>query len=114
MSRWRGDLRYFFPPKLNVFDKAKERETLLRVSAPTITGLMMKRVLSTEHDRVVLTEAGVSIDRELVPSSSPLAIDKEGRAAAPCIENHDPSQTLLLIKYVINNRRISDYVKGVT
>ena len=76
----KGAYVIFCPPKLDVFDEAKERGYIAAGFCPGDYGLMMKRVLASENDRIVLSEAGVSINGELLPSSSPLATDKEGRA----------------------------------
>ena len=76
----KGAYVIFCPPKLDVFDDAKERGYIAAGFCPGDYGLMMKRVLAAENDRIVLTEAGVRINGELLPSSSPLATDKEGRA----------------------------------
>ena len=76
----KGDYVIFCPPKLDIFDEAKERGYIAAGFCPGDYGFMMKRVLAAENDRIVLTEAGVSINGELVPSSSPLTTDKAGRA----------------------------------
>jgi conjugative transfer signal peptidase TraF len=76
----KGAYVIFCPPKLDIFDEAKERGYITAGFCSGDYGLMMKRVLAAENDRIVLSEAGVSINGELVPSSSPLAIDKQGRA----------------------------------
>lgn len=76
----KGAYVIFCPPRLDVFDEAKERGYITAGFCPGDYGLMMKRVLAMGGDAVTSMDEGVSVNGELLPLSAPLATDKAGRA----------------------------------
>ncbi|SOD42767.1 conjugation peptidase TraF. Serine peptidase. MEROPS family S26C [Nitrosovibrio sp. Nv4] len=75
----KGAFVIFCPPRLALFDEAKARGYITAGFCPGEYGLMMKQVVATEHDTVVVGENGITINKVLQPSSTPLRMDKAGR-----------------------------------
>lgn len=75
----KGAYVLFCPPKLGVFDDAKERGYIGAGFCPGDYGYMMKRVLAAEDDVVSVADNGVRVNGELLPHSRPIQADKAGR-----------------------------------
>ncbi len=75
----RGAYVLFCPPKLGVFDDAKERGYIGAGFCPGDFGYMMKRVLAAKDDAVAVTDDGVRVNGELLPLSAPIKADKANR-----------------------------------
>ena len=67
------------PPKVGVFDDAKERGYIGVGFCPGDYGYMMKRVLAAKNDAVTITAEGVRVNGELLPLSAPIEADSAGR-----------------------------------
>ena len=67
------------PPKVGVFDDAKERGYIGAGFCPGDYGYMMKRVLAAKDDAVAVADDGVRVNGELLPLSAPIKADKAGR-----------------------------------
>jgi conjugative transfer signal peptidase TraF len=75
----KGAYVLFCPPKLGVFDDAKERGYIGAGFCPGDYGYMMKRVLAAKDDAVAVAVDGVRVNGELLPLSAPIKADKAGR-----------------------------------
>jgi len=67
------------PPKVGVFDDAKERGYIGAGFCPGDYGYMMKRVLAAKDDAVSVADDGVRVNGELLAHSKPIQADKSGR-----------------------------------
>jgi len=67
------------PPERSEFDLAKERGYIGAGFCRGGYGKMMKKVVASHHDVVSVTDAGVTINRTLIPASQPLEADSMGR-----------------------------------
>ena len=76
----KGAYVMFCPPKLGVFDDAKERGYIGAGFCEGGYGYMMKRVLAAKDDAVTVSDDGVRVNGELLAYSAPLHTDKAGRA----------------------------------
>jgi conjugative transfer signal peptidase TraF len=76
----KGDYVWFCPPRVSVFIDARERGYLAAGFCPGNFGYMMKRVLAAEGDDIKIDMGGVRINGVLLPLSTPLKVDKAGRA----------------------------------
>ena len=75
----RGAYVLWCPPKVGVFDDAKERGYIGAGFCPGDYGYMMKRVLAAKDDAVAVADDGVRVNGELLPLSAPIKADKVGR-----------------------------------
>jgi len=75
----KGDYVLFCPPHVSVFDEAKERGYIGAGFCPGGYGYMMKRILAAKNDTVAITTEGVRVNGELLPFSTQIKADKEGR-----------------------------------
>ena len=75
----KGEYVLLCPPPSNVFDKAKQRGYFGAGFCPGDYEYLMKKVLAAKKDRVVLADDGVHVNGELLPFSTPLIADKQGR-----------------------------------
>jgi conjugative transfer signal peptidase TraF len=69
------------PPKVGVFDDAKERGYIGAGFCPGDYGYMMKRVLAAKDDAVSVADDGVRVNGELLPIASP---SRPTRPVGPC------------------------------
>ena len=76
----RGAYVKFCPPPSAVFDEAARRGYLQVGFCPGGHGPLLKRVLATQGDRVVVASDGVRINGQPVPRSAPMQTDGRGRA----------------------------------
>ena len=67
------------PPPGNVFDEAKQRGYFSAGFCPGDYEYLMKKVLAAKKDKVSISDDGVRVNGELLPFSSPLIADKQGR-----------------------------------
>lgn len=84
----KGEYVIFCPPQTALFDEARERGYIGAGSCPGNYGYMMKRVLGTGNDRIVLTDEGLRINGSLLLLSKPLKTDKAGRMMPRYSFNH--------------------------
>jgi conjugative transfer signal peptidase TraF len=84
----KGEYVIFCPPPTALFDEARERGYIGAGFCPGNYGYMMKRVLATGNDRIVLTDEGLRINGSLLLSSKPLETDKAGRMMSRYSFNH--------------------------
>lgn len=84
----KGEYVIFCPPQTALFDEARERGYISAGFCPGNYGYMMKRVLATGNDRIVLTDEGLRINGSLLPLSKPLETDKAGRMMPRYSFNH--------------------------
>ena len=75
----KGAYALWCPPKVGVFDDAKERGYIGAGFCAGGYGYMMKRVLAAESDTVAVTDDGVRVNGELLPLSKPIQADAAGR-----------------------------------
>ncbi len=75
----KGAYVMFCPPKVGVFDDAKERGYIGAGMCPGGYGYMMKRVLAVKDDSISVADDGVRVNGELLPLSAPRAADAAGR-----------------------------------
>lgn len=75
----KGAYVLFCPPELAVIAEGKRRGYLAPGLCPGDYGYLMKKILATETDAVVISGAGVSVNGKLLPLSVPLATDRTGR-----------------------------------
>lgn len=76
----KGAYVLFCPPKVSVFDDAKERGYIgAGFCRPGNYGYMMKRILAAKDDAVSIADDGVRVNGELLPYSRPIPADKAGR-----------------------------------
>jgi len=70
----------FCPPQDAVFDMAMDRSYINRGDCPGGYGLLLKRVFAQSGDRVLIDQAGISVNGEHLPNSAQLKIDTDGYA----------------------------------
>ena len=75
----KGEYVLLCPPPSNVFDEAKQRGYFGAGFCPGDYEYLMKKVLAAKNDTVVLADDGVRVNGELLPFSTPLIADKQGR-----------------------------------
>ena len=75
----RGAYVLWCPPKVGVFDDAKERGYIGAGFCPGDYGYMMKRVLAAKDDAVTIADDGVRVNGDLLPYSALHKADKGGR-----------------------------------
>jgi conjugative transfer signal peptidase TraF len=75
----RGAYVMFCPPKIGVFDDAKERGYIGAGLCSGGYGYMMKRVLAANDDSISVSDYGVRVNGELLPLSVPRVTDTAGR-----------------------------------
>ncbi len=69
----------FCPPPTDIFAVAKERGYIGVGFCPGEYGYMMKQVSAVGGTTVLVTEAGVLVDGQMLPNSTPLTTDLAGR-----------------------------------
>lgn len=67
------------PPKVDVFDYAKERGYIGAGFCTGGYGYVMKRVLGVKADAVAVANDGVRVNGVLLPHSAPIKADRAGR-----------------------------------
>ena len=75
----KGEYVLLCPPPGNVFDEAKQRGYFGAGFCPGDYAYLMKKILAAKKDTVVLADDGVHVNGELLPFSTPLLADKQGR-----------------------------------
>jgi conjugative transfer signal peptidase TraF len=75
----KGAYVMFCPPHNRVFVAAKERGYIGAGFCPGEYGYMMKRILATKNDIVVINEEGVRVNGVLLPHSAQRKVDAAGR-----------------------------------
>ena len=75
----KGEYVLLCPPPGNVFDEAKKRGYFGAGFCPGDYAYLMKKILAAKKDTVVLADDGVHVNGELLPLSTPLLADKQGR-----------------------------------
>ena len=75
----KGEYVLLCPPPSNVFDEAKKRGYFGAGFCPGDYAYLMKKILAAKNDTVVLADDGVHVNGELLPVSTPLIADKQGR-----------------------------------
>ena len=76
----KGAYVMFCPPRVGVFDDAKERGYIGAGFCPGGYGYMMKRVLAAKDEAVSIDDDGVRVNGSLLPLSVPIRADGAGRA----------------------------------
>jgi conjugative transfer signal peptidase TraF len=66
-------------PPNNVFDEAKKRGYFGAGFCPGDYEYLMKKILAAKKDKVSISDDGVRVNGELLPFSTPLSADKQGR-----------------------------------
>jgi conjugative transfer signal peptidase TraF len=69
----------FCPPKVGVFDDARERGYIGAGMCPGGYGYMMKRILAAKNDSISIADDGVRVNGNLLPFSMPRKFDAAGR-----------------------------------
>lgn len=77
-----GDLVFICPPQTSTMREARERGYLRSGLCPGGVAPLVKSVIAVAGQRVEV-EAGVSVDRRSVPSSSVVQLDGQGRRMTP-------------------------------
>ena len=75
----KGEYVLLCPPPGNVFDEAKQRGYFGAGFCPGDYEYLMKKVLAAKNDKVSISDDGVRVNGELLPFSTPLSADKQGR-----------------------------------
>lgn len=75
----KGVYVFWCPPKMGVFDVAKERGYIGAGFCPGHYGYVMKRVLAAKDDAITVADEGVRVNGELLALSNLLKVDKGGR-----------------------------------
>ena len=75
----KGAFVYFCPSRSTVFDMAKELGYISAGFCPGGYGHLMKKILATQNDVVIIGKAGVQINGQWLPLSTPLLTDGAGR-----------------------------------
>ena len=75
----KGEYVLFCPPPGNVFDEAKKRGYFGAGFCPGDYEYLMKKILAAKKDKVSISDDGVRVNGELLPFSTPLSTDKQGR-----------------------------------
>jgi conjugative transfer signal peptidase TraF len=75
----KDDYVMFCPPRLELFDTARERGYIGAGFCPGGYGYIMKRVLAAKNDAVTVTQEGVRVNGKLLPFSAVLGADQGGR-----------------------------------
>ncbi len=75
----KGAYVLFCPPRIGVFDDARERGYIGAGFCEGGYGYMMKRVLAAKNDAVTVAADGVRVNGELLPQSAPIKADPAGR-----------------------------------
>ena len=75
----KGEYVLLCPPPGNVFDEAKQRGYFGAGFCPGDYEYLMKKVLAAKKDKVSISDDGVRVNGELLPFSTPLIVDKQGR-----------------------------------
>jgi conjugative transfer signal peptidase TraF len=75
----KGEYVLICPPYNSVFDEAKKRGYFGAGFCPGDYAYLMKKILAAKKDTVVLADDGVHVNGELLPFSTPLSYDKQGR-----------------------------------
>ena len=98
----KGALVIFCPTDNAAFRAARERGYIGAGFCPDGYGYMIKKILAAENDRVEITTAGVSVNGMLLPNSTPMNSDSEGKPL-PHIEMNiaslDDHSVLLMSDY---------------
>jgi conjugative transfer signal peptidase TraF len=75
----KGEYVLLCPPPGNVFDEARKRGYFGAGFCPGDYAYLMKKVLAAKNDKVTISDDGVRVNGELLPFSTPLSADKQGR-----------------------------------
>lgn len=75
----KGEYVLLCPPPNNVFDEAKKRGYFGAGFCPGDYEYLMKKILAAKKDKVSISDDGVRVNGELLPFSTPLSADKQGR-----------------------------------
>lgn len=76
----KGAYVFLCPPESDVMAQAKRRGYLLDGRCPGQYGYLMKKVVATADDEIVISDQGVRVNGVLLPFSAPLAHDRSGRS----------------------------------
>jgi conjugative transfer signal peptidase TraF len=79
----KGALVIFCPADTAIFRQAKARGYIGAGFCPGGTSYMIKKIMAATHDRVEFTSAGVWVNGKLIPNSTPMDNDAEGRPLSP-------------------------------
>jgi conjugative transfer signal peptidase TraF len=75
----KGEYVLLCPPPNNVFDEAKKRGYFGAGFCPGDYEYLMKKILAAKKDKVSISDDGVRVNGDLLPFSTPLSADKQGR-----------------------------------
>jgi len=75
----KGAYVLFCPPQIPAIAEARRRGYIGAGFCPSGSGYMMKKILAAESDAVAISDAGVSVNGELLAFSAPLSRDTAGR-----------------------------------
>lgn len=87
----KGRYVMFCPPKLAIFDAARQRGYIGAGFCPGGYGYMMKRVLASTNDAVRIADDGVQVNGQMLPFTVPVKVDAQGRSLP---RYHEDSFTL--------------------
>lgn len=93
----RGAYVKFCPPPSAVFDEAARRGYLQAGFCPGGHGPLLKRVLATQGDRVVVASDGVRINGQPIPRSAPMQTDGRGRAMPRYVQDRTLKTSELML-----------------
>ena len=102
----KGALVIFCPADTAIFHQAKERGYIGSGFCLGGTGHMIKKIMATTHDMVEFTGAGVWVNGALLPNSTPMDKDAEGRSLSAVkadIATLDDHTVLLMSDYNPNS-----------
>jgi conjugative transfer signal peptidase TraF len=88
-----GDYVIFCPPPQRAFELARGRGYIRAGLCPGGFGQMVKLIVASAGDSVMITSSGVVVDGRLLPHSKPLVSDLEGR----------PLPNLIGAQYALSN-----------
>ena len=98
----KGSLVIFCPTDTAAFRMAKERGYIGAGFCPGGNGYMIKKIMAAANDRVEMTTVGVFVNGILLPNTTPMEKDLEGRLLSPVkadIAALDDHSVLLMSDY---------------
>ena len=93
----KGEYVLLCPPPGNVFDEAKQRGYFGAGFCPGDYAYLMKKILAAKNDNVSISDDGVRVNGELLPFSTPLSADKQGRPLPVLRGEYDLGNSDLLL-----------------
>lgn len=93
----KGEYVLLCPPPSNVFDEAKKRGYFGAGFCPGDYEYLMKKILAAKKNKVSISDDGVRVNGELLPFSTPLSADKQGRPLPVLRGEYELSDSDLLL-----------------